>query len=311
MNKLTWQPEDAQLLLSLREAAGIDALVFARMNTVSVAQLKELEQGEGNSFYNPQIKRSTGLKLLKKLGHEVVMLCEVSKSEEQTSPVNMDDATPEPSPTQANTWATSEPSLQAAPLNRSLGFSPKPLWVAFSVLAFGAVVLMGHEWIQSNANKAVPSPSAPERAMALATMLPSTPEASAPAAQAVLTQSQPSALSALSTPSTDAMATPTQAPACDPKMREGSATHTTAAPLKPGNYVFFEAIEDTELCVRDQDNLLTLVKLPAGMKKTVRGTAPFLVQTGQWDKLKMFFQGRRVPINANAPAHLVLNNQDF
>lgn len=310
MNKLTWQPEDAQLLLSLREAAGIDALVFARMNTVSVAQLKELEKGEGNSFYNPQIKRSTGVKLLKKLGHEVAMVCGDMKSEE---PAPALDIAQEPMNPRAANWVANEPSLQAAPLNRSLDFSPKPLLVAFSVLAFGAVVLMGNHWAQSNAKRAVPSPSAPLKASELSTTIPTAAEASAAASQPAFAPIQhlPPALSVTPTPATEPMANPTPALKCEAKMREASATHTTTAPLRPGNYVFFEAVEDTELCVLDHDDQLTLVKLPAGMKKTVRGSPPFLVQTNQWDKLKMFFQGRRVPMDSHAPAHLVLKNQDF
>lgn len=71
MKKPTWRPEDGQLLLSLREKAGIDAFVFVRTNTISLSQLKELETAEGNCFYNAQIKYCTGVKLLKNLGHEL------------------------------------------------------------------------------------------------------------------------------------------------------------------------------------------------------------------------------------------------
>jgi hypothetical protein len=301
MNKLTWRPEDAQLLLSLREAAGIDAMVFARVNTVSVAQLKELEQGEGNSFYNPQIKRSTGIKLLKKLGHEPATAWGDSQPE---VPAAAATATVEP------LNAASESSLQAAPMKRNLGFSPKQVLVAVSFLGIVAVILTGNPWAQSNAIKAVPTPSPPPLAT-LAPTLPSASETTGPAAQLAFMPSPTAELSAPPKPSTEEVATQTPASPCDAKMREVGATHTTTAPLKPGNYVYFEAIEDTELCVRDHDNQVTWVRLPAGMKKTVHGSAPFLVQTSQWNKMKMFFQGRQVPINPNAPSHLVLNNQDF
>lgn len=308
MNKLTWQPEDAQLLLSLREASGIDALVFARMNTLSLAQLKELERGEGNSFYNPQIKRSTGIKLLKKLGYEASMACENSKPEEPAAAVCV---TLEPTNSRPANWAASESDLQSAPLNRNLGFSPKQLLMAFSFLAVVAVVLTGNQWAQSNAITIVPSPSAPLLAKELAPTLPSPPETSGPAAQADVMPSPVASLTEPSKPTTEVMATQIPATQCDAEMREGGVTHTPTTPLKPGNYVFFEAIEDTELCVRDHNNQVTLVRLPAGMKKTVHGSAPFLVQTSQWDKFKMFFQGRQVPINSKSPSHLVLNNQDF
>jgi hypothetical protein len=72
MNNFSWRSEDGQLLRRLREEAGIDALVFARNNTLSLAQLKELELGGNGCFYTPAIKHNTGVKLLKKLGHDFV-----------------------------------------------------------------------------------------------------------------------------------------------------------------------------------------------------------------------------------------------
>jgi hypothetical protein len=47
MHNKPWGPEDGELLQSIREKAGMDALVFARANTISLAQLQELEGGEG------------------------------------------------------------------------------------------------------------------------------------------------------------------------------------------------------------------------------------------------------------------------
>jgi hypothetical protein len=200
--------------------------------------------------------------------------------------------------------------LQAAPLKRNLGFSPKQVLVAISFLGIVAVILTGNPWAQSNAIKAVPTPSPPPLAT-LAPTLPSASETTGPAAQLAFMPSPPPELSAPPKPSIEEVAAKNPASPCDAKMREAGATHTTTAPLKPGNYVYFEAIEDTELCVRDHDNQVTWVRLTAGMKKTVHGSAPFLVQTSQWNKMKMFFQGRQVPINPNAPSHLVLNNQDI
>jgi hypothetical protein len=73
MNKTQiWRTEEAQLLRQLREEAKTDSLVFARLNALSLAQLQELEGHGAGGFYNPQIKANTGIKLLKKLGHEWV-----------------------------------------------------------------------------------------------------------------------------------------------------------------------------------------------------------------------------------------------
>ena len=46
MNTQPWGPEDGELLQKLRKNADIDAFVFARANTISAAQLHELESGQ-------------------------------------------------------------------------------------------------------------------------------------------------------------------------------------------------------------------------------------------------------------------------
>ena len=64
-----WQPSDGQLLKSLREQAGLDRAVLARMASMTVQHLKGLEEGEGGEFYSPAIKAQMGRALLARLGH--------------------------------------------------------------------------------------------------------------------------------------------------------------------------------------------------------------------------------------------------
>ena len=66
-----WQRSDGELLKALREQAGLDPVVLARMGTMTVHQLRGLEDGQGGEFYSPQIKAHMGRSLLAKLGHVV------------------------------------------------------------------------------------------------------------------------------------------------------------------------------------------------------------------------------------------------
>ncbi|MFD0668825.1 hypothetical protein ACT80S_13980, partial [Ramlibacter sp. MAHUQ-53] len=66
---LRWTDDDAQLLRRLREASGLERVNFARRNSLSPAQLEELEGAGQGRFYNDRIKAHTGHTLLRKLGH--------------------------------------------------------------------------------------------------------------------------------------------------------------------------------------------------------------------------------------------------
>lgn len=65
MNELpNWTDADANKLREAREAAGLDLHTLARINSLSNAQLLELEQGGESYFYSASIKYSVGKKLL-------------------------------------------------------------------------------------------------------------------------------------------------------------------------------------------------------------------------------------------------------
>ena len=63
-----WQEIDAQRLRANREEAGLSAATLAKFNALSLAQLRELEEGGQVSFYSMTIKAQVGRKLLRFLG---------------------------------------------------------------------------------------------------------------------------------------------------------------------------------------------------------------------------------------------------
>jgi hypothetical protein len=309
MNNPTWRSEDGQLLRSLREEAGIDELVFARSNTVSLAQLKELEQGGNSSFYNPAIKRSTGVKLLKKLGHELVtpeLLIVAAEPSLNESPAAM-------ATTMAQVPASAAKPPSDAPQRR-----PRQQGLFWTLGLFSLVALFAIKpWTLLD------GPATDRRAEHLAAQGTSTPAMSTPApAQSApepresSSTAAPAKVAALALPAMGEVPKAEVKPppttittACDWQHRDNSKTHTPSQPLKPGNYVYLEAQTDTELCVLDSQNQKTMLQLKAGTTRSVYGSAPFLVHSQDLQALKLFFQGRRVQETLEDMQYLLLNSQ--
>jgi hypothetical protein len=311
MNNPTWRSEEGQLLRSLRVEAGIDELVFARNNTVSLAQLKELEFGGNSSFYTPAIKRSTGIKLLKKLGHELVMPEVVTAAQESAEP-SMKES-PSAMATVMAPETVSHPKVQ--PDSHRRGQIQQTLFWTLGVLSLVALTAIkpwswwdgtatdrrsDHQATQTPSPKVLSTPITAQSAPVQRELMPF-------AAPAEMTAMAP-AKDQLSMPAVK-VSLPTVTTACDWQHRDNSKTHTPDQPLKPGNYVYLEAQADTELCVLDSQNQKTMLQLKAGMAKSVYGAAPFLVHSQDWQNLKLFFQGRRVVDALTDVQHLLLDSQ--
>ena len=299
MNNPSWRSEDGQLLRSLREEAGIDELVFARSNTVSLAQLKELELGGNSSFYNPAIKRSTGVKLLKKLGHELHLPEPIPFPDALTAQA---PASPAPTEHEASLIHEVAHARTSAPRHVRRGMFQQPAFWSLCLLILVALFTF-KPWATEDRHPAWLSTSAPAN-----TAPPLLNTATTPTPAEVLTAAAPK--SDLPTAQAPGSAT-SESASCDWQHRDSSKTHTPTQPLKPGNYLYLEAQADIELCVLDSQNQKTLLQLKAGMAKSVYGSAPFLVHSQDWQNFKLFFQGRRVQVALTDMQHLLLNSQPF
>ena len=308
MKNPSWRAEDGQLLRSLREQAGIDELVFARNNTVSLTQLKELELGGCSSFYNPDIKRCTGVKLLKKLGHELAMPEPVSAAIEPTEP--------HPDAPDSTLIKKGQPSaslgIQGPAGSRRRRQVQQTAVGVLGVLSLVALTAM-KPWGMGDAPQTYLHAATPSSQALSSLHLPiqdATPSAhlKRPPGSALPPQQAGAVGSELAVVSVKGSAPPA-ASGCDWLHRDSSKTHTPSQPLKPGNYVHLEAQADTELCVLDSKNQKTWLQLKAGMAKSVYGSAPFLVHSQNWHSLKLFFQGRRVQETLDDMQYLLLNSQ--
>ena len=301
----------------------MDDLVFARMNAISLTQLRELEGHGQGSFYNAHIKASTGIKLLKKLGH--------SRTLPEPEPTQLcDPATQIPAPGIAtmpvlNAMRPHAASPQISPSTLRLRLfkdkSPtiEPKWVGalltVCIVMWALSSTRGREWRPSSETEAYKTaPSAP-RHLTLATHqaapantrldpVPNTPPHDSP----------PSAL-----PVALNNAAPVQARtgnesnpgnACDEQHIHNSFVHQSVNPIKVGNYIHFVADQDAALCVRDHQGKLSRLQLSAGASRSVYGAPPFLVHSTNWPGLQVFFQGRRVTGTPERPAHWVFKSKE-
>ncbi len=309
MNNPPWRAEDGQLLRHLRELAGIDALVFARNNTLSLAQLKELELGGNSSFYNPDIKQNTGVKLLKKLGHEWVAPAQVDVTLEPTGSLLNESA---------RAKATEEPLAANNHPTRSFDSDRRRL---IQPVFFGSLALLGmmtltifkpwdlvHSWASDKSSTLL---DAQASSSLVATAAASTTWDS----QSLVASTSPDTVLGFAPSAVDARISgaralvPSVTATCDWQHRGKGKSHTPTQPIKAGNYVHLVAQADTELCVLDSQNKKTLLQLKTGMAKSVYGVAPFLVHSPDLHTLKLFFQGRRVQESLDNMQYLLLNSQ--
>jgi hypothetical protein len=323
-----WHSEDAQLLRNLRQSANLDDLVFARMNAISLSQLRELEgQGEG-SFYNAQIKANTGIKLLKKLGHVITPAPAAAvhgQAAELATEVSENGAPALPVlslPPSLATPAHMDASSFSLGLSKGKGLNIEPKWVGAL-----AVVCLLMWWGLSNTRGSEPrlSPE-PDAHKPLAQPLlnltlvaeQASPanqrleaEPATPPASLALPLSASPAAQKNDAPSHDGVADAKNSSRdCDAQPMQNSFIHEADNPIKAGNYIHFVAQQDVALCIRDHQNKLTRLQLGAGSARSVYGAPPFLVHSANWPGVQVFFQGRLVAGTPARPAQGVFKSKE-
>ena len=88
MSIQVWSPKDAQQLKELREAAQIDISILARTCSLSIKQIKQLEDGGESSFYSQAIKYETGKKLLMRFGVDIKAVSEKGDKKQEFASLN-------------------------------------------------------------------------------------------------------------------------------------------------------------------------------------------------------------------------------
>lgn len=306
MNDNIWLAEDGRLLKDLRTSAGLDILEFARAASISPAQLRQLEDGGNEVFYSQSIKFQLGRKLLRKLGADVVRVAEDQVPETPSlfgfAPSPVSPPSLEESLTAAPTPVLPHPEAPSKTWSKPW----VPVLAGVGVLAVAGVF---------GAQLLTPSPE-PQRAAAQKPAVVAAPVpvvAAEPLTTAMVNPVTPVSTVAVPTPTvvdTPAPVTPpvAAAPAAAPVSNTAacqwdSASGNSFMPRgmdKPSTYVHFVVNADANICVQDRNQKVTQIQLKAGEKLTVRGAAPWRIQTAQWADVSVFFQGYRMPVPASA-----------
>ncbi len=326
MEPTSWQPINGERLKFMRHAAGFDIQKFAKINAISVAQLKLLEEGGDRShFYSPAIKASVGRKLLRRLGDNNAP--GVSEQAPQTATgqahASADQMHPRVTPDEARKLETlrnldkvaadSVRDLRVRPSERSVGavssFKRRNSYV-LSLLAVAVLVPIGNANFDDSLQ------------WAASVLQPPTGQATAEAEVKRITPAEailiPAAVPAPGTDSSQVdapVATPAPVsiePAAEPAPRvapvavqdQRSKCHWSDQEIKlqplvvrtEGNYVHFVASGDVRVCVLDGQQKTSVLSLKAGDAKSVRGAAPWHVYSRNMSELKVFFQGYHVPV---------------
>lgn len=305
-NPRIWTTEDSQQLTSLREAAGLDIAILAKRHSLSIHQVRQLEEGGDDRFYSQAIKLQVGRKLLRSLGGDLVELPEPEMS--------VAEALPSPVPEPAHASAVVRDATESTGVPKS----PSRLWLPLGGVALLALAWLG--WQQSvqepslqKKNPNVLAAVVPAKQAELAEKPPAGEGAPGGAASEVATPLQAS-------PPAEASAEPT--PAVEPTASVAASGPSGSCafgadpirvsvfePQKPGNYVYFEAQQAVQVCVKDAAQQTTVLDLPPGRGRTVRGTAPFEVVSERFDAVRIFYQGKMVAPGMLTAPHVVLRPQ--
>jgi hypothetical protein len=292
-----WTTEDAHLLQSLREAAGLDISILAKRHSLSIHQVRQLEEGGQDRFYSQAIKLQVGRKLLRSLGGDLVELPEPVAAELVVEQPVM--VIPQPLHASAVVRDTTQ--------STGLPKSPSRMWISLGGLALVAMAWLG--WQQA-AQQAHPQKKTVD-AVAVADLKAEPVAAvSQPADATAVPMSQPSNTPEATDIPPVASSTPEDAgPLAQCNFGADPVRVSVFEPRKPGNYVYFEAQQAVQVCVKDAAQQTTVLELPAGIGRTVRGTAPFEVLSQQFDAMRIFYQGKMVAPGLLTASHVVLRPQ--
>jgi hypothetical protein len=313
-----WSQEHGALLKKLRVNARLDVTSLAHRNTVSKSQVVQLEDGGDSSFYNPDIKYSTGKKLLKFLGHD---LLETSAAQ----PASLEPAkTIPPEPIAPSAQAVSLPTVEPtvlAPIQPTPNApeAPPNILKPSSANAPSAVTSRNMTWGLLLVGMACFAffglldsdkiqPSAPAAKSAVTDNLPTAevkPVAEESKSQGQEQNIQPttapadaatSAANSASAQKAQEVATAMSENAKKCLWKDAETELVPATPKKAPEYVYMVATKDMFVCVMDGNERVAALNLKNGERRSIYGPAPFKVQSASLPELQVFFQGTPIAI---------------
>ena len=269
--KPIWTDADADCLRNARESAGSDLYTVARNNSLSNAQLLELEQGGDSYFYSASIKYNAGKKLLNSFDGQTEFDRLIEKTKTQS---HNDTEVVETLLEESAQHLQAQQNLERTNTSKTLLYS-----IAISAICIAiAFVVYPIYTNKSNADKTIASQqfSQLEKFTESAnSILPSKPD---------------------SIPATQPQATKIESPMSDCAWSENSPNLSAKNATKDGNYVYLVAMKELVVCIKDKTNKVSIVNLKANEPQNIAGVAPLKIQSKDLDNVNIFYQGSKVQL---------------
>ena len=282
---------DPDYLRQLREASGVEETWLARTACLSLAQVRQLEEGGESLFYSPTIKRQAYKRLLMLLGAEPPSVVIDSVADPVPSVVH--DLNEIIAMDEKNLDRKSAADFFLAMRSRVAQHKVSAMVVlvmGVTAMTSWVMPIAGIEPVSLSERAPVKVPeSLTLAALPAATPVPAAPAVSAPpvvqASASVSITAPPAAVTASASVSASCQYTRDALPQISP---------LTAT--KPSRYVYMVAAADVTVCVVDGNQQASLLKLKAGESQSVFGTAPWQVSSTKLAQLQIYFQGWRVAL---------------
>ena len=270
-SKAEWTDTDATHLREAREAAGLDLHTLARINSLSNAQLLELEEGGESYFYSASIKYSVGKKLLNSFGVRTEF--EKLKGESQAQS-NSDSLVVE---------AFLEESVQHLQSTNSVSESKtSKLLLILIILVAICLAVVFVNYPNYKANNDLEKKPATTQFSQLEKFNESNNQVSA---------TQPIAVTE---PVVQTSKIELAANECI--WSQNIPNLSAQNPSKDGNYVYLVATKEVVVCIKDNTSKVSIVDLKANEPQNIAGVSPLTLQSKDLDSLNIFYQGSKIQL---------------
>ncbi len=318
-----------EVFIAAREKLGLSIKELSQKACLSARQIQQIENGEHNSFYSPNIKFTAAKKVAQLLDlqteeafdfGDLVSQLPVEVQEAKPSPAVVEEKpktkTPEPaSNIKVESAALAKSIQQKKPASSSPDKKPWLPILAFIAIA-GFAFLSLRPSLFGTASETAQAPA--EEVKAEAPVSPAEPSAQAAPEKAA----EPTPTPTL-TPTPAVVAAPvavastpsaTECPMADSNV----ASYKTDAPKKSADMVYLVAKTPQVVCVLDATGKSQSKQLEPGIGASVYGKAPLKVLTAGLSQVDLYFQGVKVrPGNAGntillepAPLSAAKNDSD-
>jgi hypothetical protein len=318
MAQKIWTPQHAEALQRALTASGADVAAVTAALLLGKSHMASLLGAHNNAFYNEGIRYAAGVKALKALGYSDSQIQGLAAGEPVTesappqAPLEAPVRTPLPtqsalqSTAHSTAHSTAEPvaqhtaeerAQQTAPQDSTSAVSPAPSpayhWYVVAALVLGGVGYGAYQSMLLPKAELATTTSTAEQTPPPASTAPAPATEPAPVVATVTaTANSPAATSDAQT----VAAAPDESNViCDFSQATTAQEAVKSVPNAPKGYVHFVATEnDTLLCVKDRNGVMSKVRLQAKSSRSIYGDEPLTVNFSKVNKPTVYYQRNKI-----------------